>query len=66
MVQRIYKEDIYLLVRQAVMVEGISIRGASREFGLHRDTVRKMLVAYRAGFESGNSRLRKTDPCYFL
>ena len=25
------------------MVEGISIREAAREFGLHRDTVRKML-----------------------
>ena len=26
------------------MVEGMSIREASREFGLHRDTVRKMLA----------------------
>ena len=37
--------DVYLRVRRAVMVEGISIREASRVFGLHRDTVRKM-VAY--------------------
>ena len=25
------------------MVEGMSVREAAREFGLHRDTVRKML-----------------------
>ena len=37
--------DVYLRVRRAVMVEGMSIREASRVFGLHRDTVRKM-VAY--------------------
>ena len=37
----------YLRVRRAVMVEGMSIREASRVFGLHRDTVRKML-AYSA------------------
>ena len=39
-----YKVDVYLRVRRAVMVEGVSIREASREFGLHRDTVRKMLA----------------------
>ena len=37
-----YQVDVYLRVRKAVMVEGISIREASRVFGLHRDTVRKM------------------------
>ena len=36
--------DVYLRVRRAVMVEGVSIREASRLFGLHRDTVRKMLA----------------------
>ena len=36
--------DVYLRVRRAVMVEGKSIREVSREFGLHRDTVRKMLA----------------------
>ena len=35
---------IYLRVRRAVMVEGMSSREASRVFGLHRDTVRKMLA----------------------
>ena len=37
-----YRVDAYLRVRRAVMVEGKSIREVSREFGLHRDTVRKM------------------------
>ena len=37
-----YQVDVYLRVRKAVMVEGMSIRVASRVFGLHRDTVRKM------------------------
>ena len=39
-----YKVDVYLRVRRAVMVEGMSIREAARVFGLHRDTVRKMLT----------------------
>ena len=39
-----YKVDVYLRVRRAVMVDGISIREAARVFGLHRDTVRKMLA----------------------
>ena len=36
--------ESYLRVRRAVMVEGMSIREVSRVFGLHRDTVRKMLA----------------------
>ena len=39
-----YSVDIYLRVPRAVMVEGMSIREAARTFGLHRDTVRKMLT----------------------
>ena len=39
-----YRVDVYLRVRRAVMVEGKSIREVSREFCLHRDTVRKMLA----------------------
>ena len=39
-----YSVDVYLRVRRAVMVEGKSIEEVSREFGLHRDTVRKMLA----------------------
>ena len=39
-----YKVDVYLRVRRAVMVEGMNIREAARTFGLDRDTVRKMLA----------------------
>ena len=42
MVPGMYRVDVYLPVRRAVMVEGMSIREAARVFGLHRDTVRKM------------------------
>ena len=39
-----YEVEMYLRVRRACMVEGVSVREASRVFGLHRDTVRKMLA----------------------
>ena len=39
-----YRVDVYLRVRRAAMVEGMSIRKATRVFGLHRDAVRKMLA----------------------
>ena len=39
-----YLVGVYLRIRRAVMVEGMSVRKASRVFGLHRDTVRKMLA----------------------
>ena len=39
-----YSVDVYVRVRRAVMLEGMSVRDASRVFGLHRDTVRKMLA----------------------
>ena len=39
-----YKVDVYLRVRRAVMVDGMSMRETARVFGLHRDTVRKMLA----------------------
>ena len=38
-----YKVGMYLRVRKACFVEGMSVREAARVFGLHRDTVRKML-----------------------
>ena len=38
-----YIVDMYLRVRRACLVEGMSIREASRVFGMHRGTVRKML-----------------------
>ena len=39
-----YQVDVYLRVRRAVMVDGMSMREVSRVFGLHRDTVRKILA----------------------
>ena len=47
MVGWMFQVEVYLRVRRAVVVEGMSIREASRVFNLHRDTVRKML-AYSA------------------
>lgn len=39
-----YREvDIYAKVRRAVMVEGLSERGAARQFGLSRKTISKMI-----------------------
>ena len=42
-----YRVELYLRVRRACMVDGMSIREASCVFGLHRDTVRKMLAHVR-------------------
>ena len=56
--------EMYARVRRACMVEGMSVREASRIFGLHRDTVRKML-AYSAppGYRRQEpSRKPKLDP----
>ena len=38
-----YQVEMYSRVRRMVQVEGMSIREAARVFGLHRETVRKML-----------------------
>jgi transposase len=38
-----YQVEMYSRVRRVVQVEGMSIREAARVFGLHRETVRKML-----------------------
>ena len=39
-----YIVDLYFRVRKACLVDGMSIREASRVFGLHRNTVSKMLT----------------------
>ena len=59
-----YKVDDYLRVRRTVTLEGMSIREASREFGLHRDTVRKMLAFSEApGYRRQNPPRRpKLEP----
>src|SRR5271166_1708331 len=39
-----YKEvDLYAKIRRAVMVEGVSERGAAKQFGIDRKTVAKMM-----------------------
>ena len=55
-----YSVDVYLRIRRAVMVEGMSIREASRVFGLHRDTVSKML-AYAAFAEEMSEFLKTSE-----
>ncbi len=39
-----FRVEMYYQVRRACLVEGMSVREASRVFGLHRDTVRRMLA----------------------
>jgi transposase len=39
-----YRVELYTRVRRAVYVEGLSVRGAARRFGIHRKTVKKMLA----------------------
>ena len=39
-----YHVELYARVRRACMADGMSVREASRVFGLHRDTMRKMLA----------------------
>ena len=39
-----YRVELYGRVRRACLVDGMSSREAARLFGLHRDTVRKMLA----------------------
>ncbi len=39
-----YSVEMYVQVRRACLVEGMSVREASRVFGVHRDTVGKMLT----------------------
>ena len=39
-----YPVELYARVRRACLAEGMSGRETSQVFGLHRDTVRKMLT----------------------
>jgi transposase len=41
--REVYKVEVYARVRRAVQVDGMSIREASRQFGLSRKTIRKMM-----------------------
>ena len=60
-----YHVELYARVRRAWMVEGMSLQEASRVFGRHRDTVRKML-AYSAppGYRRQDPPRRpRLEPC---
>ena len=48
--------EMYFQVRRACLVEGMSVREASRVFGVHRDTVRKMLANAIPRATRGSSR----------
>ena len=59
-----YRVELYGRIRRACHVEGMSIREAARLFGLHRDTVRKMLrYSVAPGYQRrGLPRRPKLDP----
>ncbi len=59
-----YRVELYSRIRRACHVEGMSIREAARLFGLHRDTVRKMLrYSVPPGYQRhGLPRRPKLDP----
>ena len=59
-----YRVELYQRVRRACHVEGMSIREAARQFGLHRDTVRKMLMySLPPGYQRSAPAARpKLDP----
>ena len=52
-----FRVEMYYQVRRACLVEGMSVREASRVFGLHRDTVRRMLANAKP---QGYTRQRRT------
>jgi transposase len=41
---RMFSVELYGRVRHACQIEGLSQREVARRFGLHRNTVRKMLA----------------------
>ena len=51
-----YQVDVYLRIRRAVMVDGMSIREVSRVFGLHRDTVARFWPTQRRRAIGGRIR----------
>ena len=59
-----YSVDLYARIRRACHVEGMSVREAARKFGVHRDTVRKMLKhSVPPGYRRDKPRRRpKLDP----
>ena len=57
-----YSVDMYLRVRRAVMMEGMSIREASRVFSLHRDTVQQYADLFGAAWVPVAECARRPNP----
>jgi transposase len=54
-----YAVELYQRIRRACHVEGMSIREAARVFGVHRGSVRKMLVfSIPPGYRREKDRVR--------
>jgi transposase len=54
--------ELYARIRRAVMVDGLSRREAARRFGIHRNTITKMLQfsVSRPATGAANGRLRRS------
>ena len=57
-----YEVELYARVHRACLAEGMSVREASRVFGLNRDTVRKMLAYSVPPGYQGQSPPRGPNP----
>ena len=57
-----YIVDMYYRVRRACLVDGMIIREASRVFGLHRNTVRNMLLSHSVPPGYRRKRRPKLEP----
>ena len=59
--------ELYARIRRAVMIEGLSRREAAQRFGVHRNTIAKMLLyAVPPGYRRRELRCRrslKLIPC---
>jgi transposase len=54
-----YTVELYQRIRRACHVEGMSVREAARVFGVHRETVRKMLrFSIPPGYQRQGERIR--------
>ena len=53
--------ELYAKIRHAVMIDGLSRREAAKRFGVHRNTIRKMLsFAVPPGYRRLNGRHRRS------
>ena len=50
--------ELYAGIRRAVMVDGLSRREAAKRFGVHRNTITKMLCVPKTSSELSAERIR--------